>query len=1157
MNRLIMDEMSKRDEIINTYDKNYLLEAGAGAGKTTLIVQRIINQILNEDIDPSNIVAITFTKKASTELSERIQKEALKCLLTEKDLSRIDRLKSVDKIFTGTIHSFCQLMLSELPFDADLTPGYEIIEDDGEFHTNIWYNFLRDKQRDYKELADILEYFGINYLKLNSSVLLALNNPDIKFAGYEPIDYKEIFKDFERIKEEYKDLKYKNLGKQKSIAKLVNSILEDDGELKDYLNKFYNTFNGKDFVFDIDKLYNGLIKKGTEIDEPERFRVLIYDLYNLNLKIQRIKYNTCTEFVNMVVDYKRAYYKGKLTFNDLLYKASKLIKESDEAREHFKDKYKYFYVDEFQDTDPMQAELLLYLTHSGFYDGIRGWQDLTPLPGSLFVVGDPKQSIYRFRRADITTYNQVKSMIERTGEVVYLDINFRSSDCICDWVQNTFKKKEGGFFGFGEESNSYQAGFKKILSLWDDKTEESDKQLLGVYLYDYPDRNDEYYVANMVKDLIDNYYIAEKVSTDTIDSNERDYYNQLRRIKASDIMILTKTNEETGVYLKALKKMDIQALLSGEKILGNTREVMNLYILVDALTDYKNNVKLVSALRNSFYIDLETIDLFMEEDKNLAAYIFNRKKQEKIVHPSIKKAFESMSEMISMTRFLSPVGFLERIVEDRVGIFDIYREYGDLELKDANSAIRQAIEIIKSKEIKSFYDLKEELKNLMSKKVSNELPLNEYESKNAVRIMNIHKAKGLEADIVILAGGFKRRSTALSSPCHFVFKNENGENIGYINYPDNNFKTMGPNEEENRNTEMNFISAEIDRLLYVAATRTKSVLIVANTEEEANFLYPLSSQIDNYIDNELEDNIKDDTTEELSYEKQRELALTKDLRIQKEISNPGYVKLIPSKFKLEYNKEKQSYILVKRGPRLKYYNKEKYKKDIYKNPKGPLYGTIVHRAIEILMKKSNNLEKFKDEDVKYSTSRALSEIVEKIQINSANVSQIYHPLSPMASILLEVKLIKGNKEAQTILKEALQDFVEEVLSNFVNNQEVRELLLNAKEVYTEMPFTIAINKENMEIYEMISGLSSNDSSKEFLINGTMDLVIKNVDDTWTILDYKTNTIGMGNAIKTLKRLYTPQLKGYKILFEEILKEEKAYVKDLIIYSTYIDELIYL
>lgn len=1165
MNQFIVDEMNKRDDIINSFNKNYLLEAGAGAGKTTLIVQRIINHILNNDIDPTNLVAITFTKAASTELSERIQKKALEYLIDEKDPLKINRLQSVDKIFTGTIHSFCELILSELPFDASLTPGYEIIEDEKEFHRNIWYNFLRDKQEEYKELVDLLKDFGIDYLRLNTSALLALNNPDIKFIGYDSIDYNEVFTEFEDIKEKYKDLKYKDLGKQKSIARLVNPLLEEGGDFKDYINKFYNAFNGKDFVFDIDELYSGLIKKGTVIEEPDKFKDLINDLYNLNLKIQITKYNACTEFVNMVVKYKEENYKGKLTFNDLLYKASKLIKESEDARNHFKNKYKYFYVDEFQDTDPIQAELVLYLTHNGDYNNISAWQDLNPTPGSLFVVGDPKQSIYRFRRADISTYNKVKEMIQKTGEIVYLDINFRSSNDICKWVQDTFKKTDGSDFGFGEESSSYQAGFKKILSLWDDKMEDVDtliKQISGVYYYDYPDKEEEY-VANIIKDLIDNFHITEKVKRDEIDSGGKDYYNEIRKIKESDIMLLTKTNEETGVYLKALKERGISALLSGEKILGNTREVLNLYLLIDALIDYRDNIKVVSALRNSFYIDLETIDLILEDDKNLLTYIFNKKKQDKITHPSLKKAFESMNEMISMTRHLSPIAFLEKIIENKIGIFDIGREYGDLELKDANSSLRQTVEILKSKNCNSFYELREELRNLKDKKVNNELPLDDFESKNAVRIMNIHKAKGLEAGIVILAGGFKYRSASLNSPCHFVSRNESNENIGYINYPQDNIKTSGPNEEQNRAIEKCFIEAELDRLLYVAATRAKSALLVANAEGEASFLYPLSSRIN--ADREIK--VKDEKKYNLlcgnlSSEKEKELNLTKDLRIQKEICSPSYIKLTPSKFKIIGTKEKRSNILVIRGPKLKYYTRNDDKQVIFKGPRGPIYGTIVHRAIEILMKKSENLKSFEGWQIKYATERSLNEVVDTLELSKSNIASMYPIFSPKVDEVLELRLEKGNKEAGTYLKEDMRTNVETSILNFVNNYDIKELLSNAKEIYTELPFTIALNKDNREVYEAISAYSNenngyNSDKKEFLVNGTIDLVVKNPDDSWTILDYKTNIIGTGNVVKTLKNLYTPQLEGYKILFEEILEEQGAEVKDLVIYSTYIDKLIYL
>lgn len=1166
MNQLIKNELYKRDEIVNTFDRNYLLEAGAGAGKTTLIVQRIINHILNNDIDPANLVAITFTKAASTELSERIQKRALEYLLKETDPIVINRLRSVDKIFTGTIHSFCELILSELPFDANLTPGYEIVEDDEEFHKNIWYNFLRDKQDEYKELADLLKDFGIDYLKLNSSVMLALNNPDVRFCGFDFIDYSEAFKEFEDIKDKYKDLKYKDLGKQKSIARLINPLLEEGGDLKDYTNKFYNAFNGKDFIFNIDELYNGLLKKGTEIEEPERFKDLINDLYNLNIKIQKIKYNACTEFVNLVVNYKNKNYKGKLTFNDLLYKASKLIKESDNARNHFKNKYKYFYVDEFQDTDPMQAELVLYLTHDGNYDDIKSWQDLNPSPGSLFVVGDPKQSIYRFRRADISTYNKVKEMVENTGEVVYLDINFRSSDDICKWVQDTFKKSDDSEFGFDEESNSYQAGFKKILSLWDDKTnevEKQDKQINGVYYYDYPEKEDEYYVAEIIKNLIDNSYITEKVRTDEIDSEGKDYYNKTRKIKESDIMLLTKTNKETGVYLKALKDRGISALLSGEKILGNTREVLNLYLLIDALIDYRDSIKVVSALRNSFYIDLETIDLILEEDEYLTTYIFNKKKQDKIIHPSVKKAFETMNEMISMTRNLSPIAFLEKIIENKIGVFDISKEYDDLELKDACSSLRQTVEILKSKKCISFYELREELKNLKDQEVNNELPLDEFESKNAVRIMNIHKAKGLEAGIIILAGGSKYRSASLSSPCHFVSRNKKGENIGYINYPETNVNSSGPNEEQNRSIEKLFIEAELDRLLYVAATRAKSALIVANAQGEANFLYPLSSQIN--VDREIKANeskLDNLSVQILSLEKERELSLTKDLRLQKEICSPSYIKLTPSKFKVIKSKEKSNNVFVKKGPKLKTYDRKKDKQETFQGPRGPIYGTIVHRAIEILMKKSSNLKKYEEAQIIYATEQSLNEVIDALEINKINISSIYSIFSPIVDELLAMRLEKGNKEAQSYLKGKMKVFVEASLLQFVNNEGVKELLSKAKEIYTELPFTIALNKENVEVYDAISVFSNvnkgyNSKQKEFLINGTMDLVVKNHDDSWTILDYKTNTISQGNVTKTLKSAYTPQLNGYKILFEEILKEQNARVRDLVIYSTFIDKLIYI
>src|SRR5690606_28853649 len=117
---------------------------------------------------------------------------------------------------------------------------------------------------------------------------------------------------------------------------------------------------------------------------------------------------------------------GTLNFQDLLQFAARLLRESPAARRELGERYRYLLVDEFQDTDPVQAEVL-FLLGSEPESGTQ-WRDTVPRPGALFVVGDPKQSIYRFRRADMTLYAQVKQRFEELGAVVELVANFRSGE---------------------------------------------------------------------------------------------------------------------------------------------------------------------------------------------------------------------------------------------------------------------------------------------------------------------------------------------------------------------------------------------------------------------------------------------------------------------------------------------------------------------------------------------------------------------------------------------------------------------------------------------------------------------------------------------------------------------------------------------------------
>jgi ATP-dependent helicase/nuclease subunit A len=139
-----------------------------------------------------------------------------------------------------------------------------------------------------------------------------------------------------------------------------------------------------------------------------------------------------------------------------------LLKNYPEVREYFQDKYRTLLVDEFQDTDPIQAEIVFYLTGKEIEE--RDWTKLSPHSGSLFVVGDPRQSIYRFRRADIDIYNLVKELVKKTGgEVLHLTTNFRSLKCISTHLNPVFNQQ------FPETEDSYQAAYASLNTIREDQ----------------------------------------------------------------------------------------------------------------------------------------------------------------------------------------------------------------------------------------------------------------------------------------------------------------------------------------------------------------------------------------------------------------------------------------------------------------------------------------------------------------------------------------------------------------------------------------------------------------------------------------------------------------------------------------------------------------
>ena len=147
---------------------------------------------------------------------------------------------------------------------------------------------------------------------------------------------------------------------------------------------------------------------------------------------------------------------SQMNFYDLLLQAATLLRENPEVRKYFQERFTHILVDEFQDTDPVQAEVVLYLTGEDLKE--KAWQKIRVKPGSLFIVGDPKQSIYRFRRADIDTYNEVKRVIKKSGGLIIpLTTNFRSVPGLCDWINPIFEQK------LPAQGTSFQAPFEPLV----------------------------------------------------------------------------------------------------------------------------------------------------------------------------------------------------------------------------------------------------------------------------------------------------------------------------------------------------------------------------------------------------------------------------------------------------------------------------------------------------------------------------------------------------------------------------------------------------------------------------------------------------------------------------------------------------------------------
>jgi ATP-dependent helicase/nuclease subunit A len=415
------------------------VEAGAGSGKTSLLVERIV-ALIRDGVPIRQVAAVTFTEKAASELRDRLRET-----LTDQGLE--DALDELDRAAIGTLHSFARRILAEHPIEAGLPPLIEVHDEiASRVSADRRFDELQTQLLEDPATAPLLRLAfgaGIELAHLRALALALDDNWDLvaQRLAHLPtpavphINAAGLLAAAAALVARLDECRDPGDGLAEQLRRVLawHSACEDadDTQLTAELSnvpgpgtkgKAVAWVGGAPTVKDI----KNQIKHLQSDAAGERARIVDAVLRCL---LARIAQDT----LRAAADRAAA---GLLRYHDLLVLARRLVRDDPDARAALSERYQRLLLDESQDTDRLQMELAVRIAGGRDADAER-WEDVAVPPGALFVVGDPKQSIYRFRRADIATYLYAQAHL---GQTVRLTTNFRSTRAVLDWVNTVLTR---------------------------------------------------------------------------------------------------------------------------------------------------------------------------------------------------------------------------------------------------------------------------------------------------------------------------------------------------------------------------------------------------------------------------------------------------------------------------------------------------------------------------------------------------------------------------------------------------------------------------------------------------------------------------------------------------------------------------------------------
>jgi ATP-dependent helicase/nuclease subunit A len=841
-----------RQEIIQNLNVSMLVEAGAGSGKTTSLVDRMLALIATGKCTIDKMAAVTFTRKAAAELKGRFQIVLEEAHEKEKDDEIRDRyqaaLARLELLFAGTIHSFCARLLRERPIEAELDPDFEELEEDENLilRDRCWTEYLEGLHAEEAPLLKEIMELGLDPAELIGTYQNLVLYPEVEVAGkkLEKPDFtgdkilleKYLERSWKALPRTVPDSGWDNLQAILRQARLRcrHLDLNQDRNFIKVLSRFERSLK---------VTQNRWPTKEVALAEQEAFDTFKQEVVIPSLARWR---NYCHYFLMELVVPAVAYFKSVreksslMNFHDLLLKAADLLRENPEIRHYFQERFTHILVDEFQDTDPIQAEVILYLTGDDLKE--KSWRKLKVIPGSLFIVGDPKQSIYRFRRADIDTYNEVKRIIKDSGgRIVPLTANFRSLPPLCDWVNPIFKKK------FPPEATPYQPVFERL-----DPYSTVEGGGIKQITINKVSRNNQKEIAGLDAERIASWIDwALKRNIEIIRTEEETEEGKTEEPRPEDFMILLRYKAHLPIYARALEAHGIPYEISGGGAFNESEELSHLLNLLTAVGEPEDQVALVATLRGPFFGVSDDLLYCFRKEGGIFSYLIPQDDcRDEEAKNRIGSIFTELHQFHLWSR-TKPPGAALSLILDRLGIIPlaVTREMGESRAGNLLKALELTL-WESSRALTSFADMVERLSEYYTDLDVEEMSV-EPGKRHTVRLMNLHKAKGLEATVVFLADPLREPAhepdihisrTGEKAMGYFVATRQAAEYVREI-------VGLPPDWQEYENLEQKYQEAEEERLLYVATTRAKQLLVVSTYPEKQDKgpwkdLYPYLKEIE-------------------------------------------------------------------------------------------------------------------------------------------------------------------------------------------------------------------------------------------------------------------------------------------------------------------------